>query len=98
MIANGSLFKGVQLSVVRFQNDRLILRRRSRLHLIDSDTDSGFRADSRVDGNTEWVERVETFRDEKFDVLSTFGDTRIDILKIDIEGAEFLIQDELISG
>ena len=32
------------------------------------------------------------------DVLSTFGDTRIDILKIDIEGAEFLIQDELISG
>uniref|UniRef100_A0AC35FSE3 Methyltransferase domain-containing protein n=1 Tax=Panagrolaimus sp. PS1159 TaxID=55785 RepID=A0AC35FSE3_9BILA len=31
------------------------------------------------------------------DIMNRFGDKRVDILKIDIEGAEFDIQDELIS-
>uniref|UniRef100_A0A914P0F9 Methyltransferase domain-containing protein n=1 Tax=Panagrolaimus davidi TaxID=227884 RepID=A0A914P0F9_9BILA len=46
-----------------------------------------------IAGKTNKSKNHYTFKD----IMNTFGDTRVDILKIDIEGAEFDIQDELIS-
>ena len=46
-----------------------------------------------ISGTTNRSNDQYTFKD----ILQEFGDNRVDILKIDIEGAEYAISDELIS-